>query len=341
MGGPVLLLFFGCSDGLKSLMPEDTAQEAVFEPSTEDSLPDTSPPPEPDDSPSVDSAVDSGWTDTASPDTGTEEPSNTDTAVENPPCHRNIYDQAVDYADQFPTNNGNSWSGWCGSLMFRFANMPNSSARASAILAYADSQIVSLDYRQAPIGAFHWWDIGSYGHVGMDLLGGGGTIFMASNYILEDWGDAIGVTSISRYTSATGASYLGWSMDYAGASMAGGGAQACDADLQYNGVGTVPISQTEETGVPNTTYYMRMQLLASQYSYTGPVDGILGPNSWMGVQRYFVSQGYSVSITGTPDSDTYAAMQSTAAQYGYTGPVDGILGPNSHRGFARFLNETL
>ncbi len=275
-------------------------------------------------------------------DTGSEEDTGTGEELDPPrECDWGIYDEAVAYADAYPLRDGASWSGWCASLMWRFASMPESSARASAILAYADSTIEGTDPRLAPAGAFHWWDIGTYGHVGMDLLGGGGTVFMASTHVLEDWGDSIGVASVPAYTTTASASYLGWSLDYAGSEMDGGGLPACDEDLHYEGVGTVPVTNTQDTGVPNATFYMRLQLWAAQHGYTGPIDGELGPNTWRGVQMGLVARGYAISVTGTPDEQTYAAIQSVAALYGYTGPIDGEPGPNTYRGFARFLNDVL
>ena len=256
-------------------------------------------------------------------------------------CTWEIYDRARDYASQYPERDGESWSGWCASLMWRFGEMPESSARPSAIGASAESMILGQDSREAPIGAFHWWDIGVHGHVAVDLLGGGSTIFMASNYVLEDWGDAIGVISLDHYTNATGAIYLGWSMDYVNSEIVDGGGAVCDADQSHLHAGTVPVSNTQETGVPNTVFYMRLQAFASLYNYTGPVDGIMGPNSWQGVQRGLSALGYSVDVSGTPELNTYAAMQSIAQQYGYTGLVDGVMGPNSYRGFAHFLNLEL
>ena len=281
--------------------------------------------------------------DTATEDTGEGEDTGTVKEDDETPrvCDWGVYDEAVAYAEAYPLRDGASWSGWCASLMWRFASMPESAARASAILAYGDSRIESLDPRLAPSGAFHWWDIGAYGHVGMDLLGGGGTVFMASSYVLESWGSAIGVTSVTRYTATTAATYLGWSMDYAGSTMDGGGQDACDGWLDYTGVGTVPVTSTQDSGVPNTTFYMRLQLWASLYDYTGPIDGVPGQYTWKGVQRGLLDLGYSVDVTGTPDTKTYAAIQSVAALYGYTGPIDGIPGPNTYRGFAQFLNTNL
>lgn len=332
----MLTLWLACTPlGLKGDCVDCADTAEVEEPSSE---PETNWPVNPDTGDDTDvTPEDSGVVDTGVVvDTGdTEEP------IEQPECTWDIYDRARDYAAQYPKRDGGTWSGWCASLMWRFAEMPESSARASAIIAYGDSTIVGMDPRQAPIGAFHWWDIGVHGHVAVDLLGGGTTIFMASNYVLEDWGDAIGVTSIDHYTAATNATYLGWSMDYANAEVDGGGGAVCDGDQSHRHAGTVPVTNAAETGVPNTTFYMRMQVFASLYNYTGPVDGALGTNSWKGVQRGLSAMGYSVSVTGTPDVSTYAAMQSVAAQYGYTGPVDGVMGPNSYRGFSKFLNAEL
>jgi hypothetical protein len=36
-----------------------------------------------------------------------------------------------------------------------------------------------------------------------------------------------------------------------------------------------------------TYTYMAMQRLASHYGYTGPVNGVLGPNSYKGLATYF------------------------------------------------------
>ena len=297
--------------------------------------------------PVVDTAADTNIEDgdTANPvDTDSEQVDtgeSLDTEEPQGECTWEIYDRARDYASQYSERDGESWSGWCASLMWRFGEMPESSARPSAIGAYAESTILGMDARTAPSGAFHWWDIGVHGHVAVDLLGGGGTIFMASNYVLEDWGDAIGVTSVSKYTNATGATYLGWSMDYVNSEIADGGGAVCDGDHYHFHIGTVPVTNTVETGVPNTTFYMRMQVFGSLYNYTGPVDGMMGSYSWKGVQRGLAAMGYHVLESGIPDSDTYVAMQSISAQYGYVGPIDGVMGPNSYRYFSRFLNEEL
>ena len=81
----------------------------------------------------------------------------------------NTYAEAVKYGQSHPTRDGESWSGWCASLMWRAGNLPESSACPTAIDAYHKSTIISKDYMSAPDGAFHWWDIGSDGHVAMAM----------------------------------------------------------------------------------------------------------------------------------------------------------------------------
>jgi hypothetical protein len=218
----------------------------------------------------------------------------------------------------------------CASLMWRAGNLPESSACPSAIDAYHRSTVISKDIYSAPNGAFHWWDIGSDGHVAMAMPNGWS--MMASCHVQESWGDCIGTTPVSTYTSTVGATYLGWSYDYAGAEI---------ADVHNNNPtpsSDIPRSSTEDTGVPDTYYYMRQQLYASFYGYTGPIDGILGENSWAGTQRGLRNYGYTGPDDGIPGTNTYMAMQRLAAQWGYTGPIDGVLGPNSYKGICRYFN---
>ena len=256
-------------------------------------------------------------------------------------CDRTVYDRAQAYAAAHPLRDGASWAGWCASLMWRFGALPESSARPSAIDAYHASSIVSTDPSTARIGAFHWWDIGVDGHVGTDLLGGGTTVFMASTHLAASWGTAIGVNSVSAYgATARSARYLGWSMDYAGGTIAGGGGAACVAGGLVPVGCAVPKTGTEQSGAPDVDFWMRLQLFAAANGYGGPIDGVMGVSAWAGVQRGLRSAGYTGPDDGVPGVNTFMAMQRIAAMYGYTGPVDGALGPNSYRGFAAFLNRT-
>ena len=243
----------------------------------------------------------------------------------------NTYAQAVSYGQTHPTRDGGSWNGWCASFVFRASNLPDSSACPSAIDAYHKSTIISTSYGSAPSGAYHWWDIGTYGHVAIATTNG--WAMMASCHVSESWGDCVGVTSVAAYTSVTGAKYLGWSYDYDKSEIA-------DVHKQP-GPGPTPSfprTATQESGSPDSNYYKRQQVWAAQYGYTGPIDGVLGTNSWAGTQRGLRNYGYTGVDDGVPGVNTYKAMQRLAAQHGYTGPVDGSLGPNSYRGLATYFN---
>ena len=245
----------------------------------------------------------------------------------------NTYAEAIEYAKAHPTCEGESWSGWCARLMWMAGRLPESADCPSAKVAYERSNVVSMDSYSAPPGAFHYWDIGEYGHVAMAMPNG--WAMMASCHIIESWGSCIGTTPVDTYTSQTGARYLGWAFDYAGAEI---------QDVHNNKPPAptpsgVPLSQTSSTGVPDNAYYKRQQMWASRFGYQGPVDGVLGENSWAGTQRGLRQYGYDGPDDGVPGINTYMAMQRLAAQHGYSGPVDGELGPNSYRGLATFFNE--
>lgn len=213
--------------------------------------------------------------------------------------------------------------------MWRAGNLPESSACPTAIDAYHKSSIISYDIDSAPSGAFHWWDIGADGHVAMATENG--WAMMASCHVTESWGDCIGVTSVSGYTSTTGAKYLGWSYDYDKAEIS-------DVHKNNPSPSSVPRSATEDNGVPDTNYYKRQQIYASYHGYTGPIDGVLGANSWAGTQRGLADYGYTGPADGIPGTNTYKAMQRLASYYGYTGPIDGVMGINTYKGDAKYFN---
>ncbi|WP_233583302.1 hypothetical protein [Corallococcus sp. CA053C] len=239
-----------------------------------------------------------------------------------------IYDRARAYAAAHPTRDGGTWNQWCGSLMFRFGELPASSARPTAIEAYRASKIVSTNASTALIGAFHWWDIGSAGHVGADLNGGGGTVFMATYNLSQSWGDAIGINSVAGYTAKTGARYLGWSMDYAGGRIAGGGGSPSG----------LPQTTTEFDGIPGEIYYKRIQTVGQRdFGYTGPIDGVTGPMTEKVrvriTARELNNRGTprtSAQEDGIPGSIYWTRVQTVGRSFGYTGPIDGIPGPATY-----------
>jgi hypothetical protein len=74
---------------------------------------------------------------------------------------------------------------------------------------------------EAPVGAFHFFRDGGDGHVQVDLKGGGTEVFHASRTLDTVWGSAIGVINLWTYIAAKPSmKYVGWSMNYAGATIA-------------------------------------------------------------------------------------------------------------------------
>jgi len=172
---------------------------------------------------------------------------------------------------------------------------------------------------------------------------------MASNKVQELWGDAIGITSLSDYTARTGGRYLRWSYDYVGSTIKD--INMTQGPGQNPPPTSLPPTDTANDGLPGpivvgSTYppgvvlllHKRLQLFASFNGYTGPLDGVMGVNSWIGVQRGFRAYGYNGPLDGAPGTNTFMAMQRVASKFGYTGPIDGVLGTESYKGFAKFLN---
>ena len=97
---------------------------------------------------------------------------------------------------------------------------------------------------------------------------------------------------------------------------------------------------TATDGVPGLVFNKLLQKWAALFGgYTGPQDGVLGVNSWQGIQANLAREsGYTGPLDGVPGPNTWAAMQRWAARYGYTGPIDGAPGPNTWRAVARALN---
>ncbi|MFB7951354.1 GH25 family lysozyme [Streptomyces sp. NPDC056045] len=104
--------------------------------------------------------------------------------------------------------------------------------------------------------------------------------------------------------------------------------------------GGLPKTTTEQDGIPGPVMWKRTQnWLRIESGYTGPIDGVPGPNTYAALQRNMRGWGYTGPIDGAPGPNTWAALQRLAAAHGYTGPVDGVMGPNSWRGFSRFINQ--
>ncbi|MET9105547.1 peptidoglycan DD-metalloendopeptidase family protein [Streptomyces zhihengii] len=164
---------------------------------------------------------------------------------------------------------------------------------------------------------------------------------------------------LSRFAVANGTwvprgGIVGWSGGAAGAPGSGnstgphlhwhlitpGGVRVNPLDHLGGGGGGLPKTSTEQDGVPGPVMWRRAQnWLRIESGYTGPIDGVPGPNTYAALQRNMRNWGYTGPVDGAPGPNTWAAVQRLAAAHGYTGPIDGAMGPNSWRGFARFLNQ--
>jgi hypothetical protein len=259
-------------------------------------------------------------------------------------CSRAVYDRAIAFADANPTRpvSHGTWNQYCAALMYWFGGF--SVSAPSAADAYRASPIVSGDPTAAPIGAFHYWSLpgSSAGHVGVDLLGEGAVVFMASTHISDAWGTSgyVGVTSVAAYSESSGGTYLGWSMEFNGHGQRIAGGGACGAANVPAGC-AVPRSPTEDTGAPDAAFVMRLQLFARAHGYAGAIDGASDAATWASVQAGLAGYGYAGPANGLPGANTYRAFQTLARDRGgYTGPINGVLGPNSFRGVARYLNAS-
>ncbi|MFD5629013.1 MULTISPECIES: peptidoglycan-binding protein [unclassified Streptomyces] len=72
--------------------------------------------------------------------------------------------------------------------------------------------------------------------------------------------------------------------------------------------------------------------------YNGPVDGLLGTNSWIGIQQVLsLYNGYEGDIDGIPGTETKKALQRFLNYNGYNaGKVDGIWGSQSTNAWSDF-----
>jgi hypothetical protein len=103
---------------------------------------------------------------------------------------------------------------------------------------------------------------------------------------------------------------------------------------------TVPTSTTVTTGTPGTNYWKLVQCYASkQGNYVGPINGIMGYNSWYNLELGVQGNGCPpVPIDGTSAGGGYALQCLGRISGGYTGPFNGIPGPNTYKNSAGYLN---
>lgn len=133
-----------------------------------------------------------------------------------------LYAAFVTYAKANATVDGHTWNQYCALGMSRFQNYLGGWTKAPklfgpyAVTVAHASGTLNKTASKAPIGAYHFWSIGTAGHVGIDLEGGGTTLGMMGTSALTTTIHAyIGISSVAKY-NAHGATYLGWATNYAG-----------------------------------------------------------------------------------------------------------------------------
>lgn len=97
-------------------------------------------------------------------------------------------------------------------------------AYSTATEAYRATKIESRDASKAPRGAIHYWSYTAeirgvrknYGHVVVDIRGGGTHVLSATRKANPMWGVGAGLISVARQTQLIGSQgkYLGWSKTY-------------------------------------------------------------------------------------------------------------------------------
>jgi hypothetical protein len=106
----------------------------------------------------------------------------------------------------------------------------------------------------------------------------------------------------------------------------------------------------DETGEVNNLGLTPREAIAVQgfikarYGYTGELDGKLGQESWMGIQRELTKFGtYTGTIDGIVDTETIMALQGMLAPpiAGYVGPIDGTDNPATEAAFALYADTLI
>lgn len=142
-----------------------------------------------------------------------------------------LYDLAIAFGNKTPPpgdmrSPGVTWNNACGSLTNQFAlyiggwdKNPSNYGPVTVGTVYSASTIRSKVASAAPINAKHWFKLSSGAwHVMTDLNGGGSDCLSASGRAAKaDLGNYMRIQSVAGYLATGGATYMGWSTDYAGA----------------------------------------------------------------------------------------------------------------------------
>lgn len=90
-------------------------------------------------------------------------------------------------------------------------------------------------------------------------------------------------------------------------------------------VAPAPATSTNE--LDKTEWAAFQGILKRDYSYSGPIDGDPGKNTYIAIQRSVQSYGYTGPLDGLPGTNTWKAVQRRLVARGtYEGRVDGVWG---------------
>ena len=244
-----------------------------------------------------------------------------------------------------------AWDQLCQALMWQLASKfgTTRTTQPSAIAAYnVEANAGRIHGGDAPPGAFVYWAIGQYGHVGFMM--NGGRVLMATTKLAEQWvNSAAGWNTVANYTSRTGARYLGWSYQ--------------------NGGNTVPFTAGTPDGTPGAqiNYMWKMtaasagaiqKLLNHQKIYggtdggTGPVDNVLGERGIKGMQELMKRWGKlpgDYKVDGIPHNVDQAApsnygkalQQWVTDDKMYSGPIDGLPGTATNEAIVKNVDRII
>lgn len=121
---------------------------------------------------------------------------------------------------------GWNWDNRCAGAAYQVCVATGRAVRTydPATAARLASVIESTDPTKAPPGAFHFWDYWAtikgvyqnYGHVGVEMTGGGWALMSNPEAAEADWGTSLGVTNVAAWTARRKGivTYLGWSHTY-------------------------------------------------------------------------------------------------------------------------------
>jgi len=125
-------------------------------------------------------------------------------------------------------------------------------------------------------------------------------------------------------------------------------AQAAESSTSAVTAGCVVIQpgldQAQASGQATCGFWYAVQAYeAFDFGYTGPLNGVMGPNSWKGVQRYLnaLGSGPAVAVDGVPGPNTYRAIQRmiNSREGSPKVTVDGVFGPRTISAWAWVLQR--